>query len=194
MNHELTSFLTRNHASREVLSRLAATGAATPEETWARANARDLVWAVTRPGVMSDDQRRRFLSEAVLAPIEHLLTDERSKNILQKLRTNEPITAADRWAASQAAEAAADEYASWAASWAAADAASWAAASWAAASQAAAAVAKAEDADAAAERAVDAASLAAEDADASWASWAAAREAQARWLRNNFVLTDLNIK
>ena len=181
MTDKLTSFLTRNHASREVLSRLAATGAATPEETWARANARDLVWAVTRPGVMSDDQRRRFLSEAVLAPIEHLLTDERSKNILQKLRTNEPITAADRWAASQAAEAAADAYASWAASWAAADAASWAAASWAwaaaswaAASQAAAAVAKAEDADA-------------------YASWAAAREAQARWLRNNFVLTDLNI-
>ena len=165
MTDKLTSFLTRNHASREVLSRLAATGAATPEETWARANARDLVWAVTRPGVMSDDQRRRFLSEAVLAPIEHLLTDVRSKNILQKLRTNEPITAADRWAASQAAEAA----------WAAADAASWAAASWAAASQAAAAVAKAED------------------ADASWASWAAAREAQARWIKDNFALTDLNI-
>ena len=174
MTDKLTSFLTRHHACTEVLSRLAATGAATPEEAFERADDRDLVWAVTRPGVMSADQRRRFLSEAVLAPIEHLLTDERSKNILQKLRTNEPITAADRWAASQAAEAAADEYASWAASWAAADAASWAAASWAAASQAAAAVA--------------------EDADASWASWAAAREAQARWLRNNFVLTDLNIK
>ena len=175
MTDKLTSFLTRNHASREVLSRLAATGAATPEETWARANARDLVWAVTRPGVMSADQRRRFLSEAVLAPIEHLLTDERSKNILQKLRTNEPITAADRWAASQAAEAAADAYASWAASWAAADAASWAAASWAAAA-AAAAAADAED-----------------DADASWASWAAAREAQAKWIRDNFVLNELNI-
>ena len=180
MTDKLTSFLTRNHASREVLSRLAATGAATPEETWARANARDLVWAVTRPGVMSDDQRRRFLSEAVLAPIEHLLTDERSKNILQKLRTNEPITAADRWAASQAAEAAAD--AADAASWAA----SWAAASWAAASQAAAAVAKAEDADAS--WASDASYAAAR------AAWSAAREAQARWLRNNFVLTDLNIK
>ena len=182
MTDKLKEFLTRNGACIEVLARLDATGATTPEEAFERANARDLVWAVTRPGVMSDDQRRRFLSEAVLAPIEHLLTDERSKNILQKLRTNEPITAADRWAASQAAAAAADAYASWAASWAAADAASWAAAdaaswaaaSWAAASQAAAAVA--------------------EDADASWASWAAAREAQARWLRNNFVLTDLNIK
>ena len=181
MTDKLTSFLTRNHASPEVLSRLAATGAATPEETWARANARDLVWAVTRPGVMSDDQRRRFLSEAVLAPIEHLLTDERSKNILQKLRTNEPITAADRWAASQAAEAAADaadaSWASWAASWAA-DADADAAA----------------DAARAAERAAAAAADAEDDADASWASWKAAREAQARWLRNNFVLTDLNIK
>ena len=174
MTDKLTSFLTRNHASSEVLARLAATGAATPEETLARANARDLVWAVTRPGVMSDDQRRRFLSEAVLAPIEHLLTDERSKNILQKLRTNEPITAASSRAAA-AAEAAADAYASWAAACSAADAASaasWAAASWAAASQAAAAVAKAEDAD---------------------ASWAAAREAQARWIKDNFALTDLNI-
>ena len=131
MADKLTEFLTRNDACIEVLARLAATGAATPEEAWARANARDLVWAVTRPGVMSDDQRRRFLSEAVLAPIEHLLTDERSKNILQKLRTNEPITAADRWAASQAAEAAADAAD-------AADAAAYAAA--------AAAVAKAEDA------------------------------------------------
>lgn len=172
---KLTSFLTRNHASPEVLARLAATGAATPEETWARANARDLVWAVTRPGVMSDDQRRRFLSEAVLAPIEHLLTDERSKNILQKLRTNEPITAADRWAASQAADRWAASQASWAASLAAADAASWAAASWAAA----AAAAEAADAE--------------DDADASWASWAAAREAQAKWIRDNFVLNELNI-
>ena len=194
---KLTSFLTRHNACIEGVSRLDATGAETPEEAFERANARDLVWAVTRPGVMSEEQRRKFLAEAVLAPIEHLLTDERSKNILQKLRTNEPITAADRWAASQAAEAAwaAADAASWAASyaaadaalwasyaaaaeraasWAAADAASWAAASWAAASQAAAA--DAED-----------------DADASWAAWAAAREAQARWLRDNFVLNELNI-
>ena len=167
MADKLTEFLTRNDACIEVLARLAATGAATPEEAFERADDRDLVWAVTRPGVMSADQRRRFLSEAVLAPIEHLLTDERSKNILQKLRTNEPITAADRWAASQAAEAAwaAADAASWAASWAAADAASWAAASWAAA-----------------EAAADA-----------YASWAAAREAQARWIKDNFALTDLNI-
>ena len=185
MNHELTSFLTRHRACTEGLSRLAVTGAATPEEAWERADASDLIWAVTRPVVMSKMQRRKFLSEAVLAPIEHLLTDERSLIILRKLRTNERVTQEDKAAsraASQAASqaayaaAAAADAASWAAaSWAAADAASWAAASWAAASQAAAAVAKAED------------------ADASWASWAAAREAQARWIKDNFALTDLNI-
>ena len=158
MNHELTSFLTRHRACTEGLSRLAVTGSATPEEAWERADASDLIWAVTRPGVMSKMQRRKFLSEAVLAPIEHLLTDERSKNILQKLRTNEPITAASSRAAAAAA-AAADAYASWAAAAAAADAASWAAASWAAAA----------------------------------ASWAAARGAQAKWIRDNFALSDLNI-
>lgn len=164
MTDELTDFLLRNHASREVLSRLAATGAATPEEMWARANARDLVWAVTRPGVMSDDQRRRFLSEAVLAPIEHLLTDERSLIILQKLRTNEPITAADARAAAAAADAA--EWAAWAA---------WAAAAAARASSLA---------EVAAEVAADAAVAAAD---------AAAREQQAQWIRDNFVLNELNI-
>ena len=180
--NKLTEFLDRNDACREGLSRLAATGAATPDEAWERADARDLVWAVTRPGVMSSDQRRRFLAEAVLAPIEHLLTDERSKNILQKLRTNERVTQEDKDAAQAAARAdaaasyAAADAALWAsyaaaaeraASWAAADAASWAAASWAAASQAAAAVAK--------------------------AACAASREAQAKWIRENIKLSDLHI-
>lgn len=106
MTDKLMAFLTRNRACREGLNRLAATGAKTPDEAWARADARDLVWAVTRPGVMSDDQRRRFLAEAVLAPVEHLFIDERSKNILQKLRTNEQITDADKLSAAEAAWAA----------------------------------------------------------------------------------------
>ena len=145
MTDKLTYFLTRHHACREGLDRLATTGAKTLEEAFERADARDLVWAVTRQGVMSEDQRRRFLAEAVLAPIELLLTDERSKNILRKLRTNERVTQEDKAAASRAARAAAE-------------------ASWAAASRAAAA------------------------ADAT--AWAA----QAKWIRDNFVLTDLNIK
>lgn len=180
MNHELTSFLTRHRACTEGLSRLAATGAATPEEAWERADERDLVWAVTRPGVMSADQRRRFLAEAVLTPIEHLLTDERSLNILQKLRTNEHITQEDKDAAQAAARAAsraADAYAA-CASWAAAAAAyAAAAASWAAA-YAACAASRAAEADAYA-------------ACAAWA--AAAAKAQAKWIRDNFALSDLNI-
>ena len=163
--------MTRHHACTEVLARLAATGAATPEEAFERADDRDLVWAVTRPGVMSADQRRRFLSEAVLAPIEHLLTDARSLNILQKLRANEQITDADRLSAADAADADASD-----ASYAAARAA------WSAAQ-------------AAAERASDAAAYAAA-AEASAAEYAAdaadaARAAQARWIRKNFRLADL---
>ena len=163
------AFLTRNRACSEGVSRLAATGAATPDEAFERADASDLVWAVTHPGVMSSDQRRRFLAEAVLAPVEHLLTDERSKNILQKLRTNEQITDADRLSAAEADADAAAAYAASAAD--AARAAAYAAdnaASWAAA-------------------------WAAEDAAAASAA-SAARNAQARWIRDNFALTDLNIK
>ena len=176
MADKLTEFLTRNDACIEVLARLAATGAATPEEAFERADDRDLVWAVTRPGVMSADQRRRFLSEAVLAPIEHLLTDARSLNILQKLRANEQITDADRLSAADAADDAL------------ADASD---ASYAAARAALSA------AQAAAERASDAAAYAAA-AEASAAEYAAdaadaARAAQAKWLRENFALSDLNI-
>ena len=187
---KLTSFLTRHNACIEGVSRLAATGAATPEEAFERANDRDLVWAVTCPGVMSPEQRRKFLAEAVLAPIEHLLTDERSKNILRKFCTNEQITQEDK-AASLAATYAARS-ASWSASYAAADAALWA--SYAAAAERAEAYASyADAAKAAAERAAqaDAAKAAAERA--AQADAAASREAQARWIRDNFSLTDLNI-
>lgn len=176
MADKLTEFLTRNDACIEVLVRLAATGAATPEEAFERADDRDLVWAVTRPGVMSADQRRRFLSEAVLAPIEHLLTDARSLNILQKLRANEQITDADRLSAADAADdALADasdaSYAAARAAWSAAQAAAERASDAAAYAAAAAAVAKAEDADAA----------------------DAARAAQAKWIRENIKLSDLHI-
>lgn len=175
MTDKLKEFLTRNDACIEVLVRLAATGAATPEEAFERADDRDLVWAVTRPGVMSADQRRRFLSEAVLAPIEHLLTDARSLNILQKLRANEQITDADRLSAADAADDALADASD--ASYAAARAA------WSAAQ-------------AAAERASDAAAYAAA-AEASAAEYAAdaadaARAAQAKWIRDNFKLDDLH--
>ena len=171
MTDKLMAFLTRNRACHEGLDRLAATGAKTPDEAWARADARDLVWAVTRPGVMSDDQRRRFLAVAVLAPVEHLFIDERSKNILQKLRTNEQITDADELSAADAADAA----------WAA-HAARAAYAAYAAADAAFADAYAATDAYAAAD-----AAYAATDANA------AARNAQARWIRENIKLSDLHI-
>ena len=166
MTDKLMAFLTRNRACHEGLDRLAATGAKTPDEAWARADAQDLVWAVTRPGVMSDDQRRRFLAAAVLAPVEHLFRDERSKNILQKLRTNEQITDADKLSAADAAVAAAD----------AAGNAYAAYAAWAAEDASADAVAAAEDASEAAAQASR-----------------AARNAQARWIRENIKLSDLHI-
>ena len=180
MTDKLKEFLTRNHACAEGLDRLATTGAKTLEEAWERADARDLVWAVTHPGVMSSDQRRRFLAEAVLAPVEHLLTDERSKNILRKLRANDCVTQEDKDAAEAASAAAAD-----------ADASAARAAAWAARSSADAAYAAwAADAAADAASAARAAAWAAAAAQAA----SAARNAQARWIRDNFALTDLNIK
>ena len=202
MDAELKNFLTRIYAGPEVLDRLATTGAKTLEEAWARADARDLIWAVTRPGVMSPEQRRKFLAEAVLAPIEHLLTDERSKNILQKLRTNEQIMQEDKYAAQESALsvlASADAnsadawYATRSAYWAAGAAQESALSAWAAC---------------AAEDSVEAssfyeASLEKKDRYAWDALWEAqdkcnrsadaAREAQAKWIRENIKLSDLHI-
>ena len=202
MDAELKNFLTRHHACSDVLDRLATTGAKTLEEAWARADARDLIWAVTRPGVMSPEQRRKFLAEAVLAPIEHLLIDERSKNILQKLRTNEQIMQEDKDAAQESALsvlASADAnsadawYATRSAYWAAGAAQESALSVWAAC---------------AAEDSVEAssfyeASLEKKDRYAWDALWEAqdkcnrsadaAREAQAKWIRENIKLSDLHI-
>ena len=178
MTDKLTDFLARNYACREGLDRLAATGATTPEEAFERADARDLIWAVTRPGVMSFDQRRRFLAEAVLAPIEGLLTDERSLNILRKLRTNEQITQEDKDAA----------YAAYAARAAAMAVTALAAAEAAARAVAAYAAAYAAYAARAAARAVAAYAA----AYAAYDAYDAAREAQARWIRENLKLESLH--
>ena len=131
MNTELENFLQRNGAFSDDIDRLEALGAETLADAWDKAAPADLVWIVTRPGVMDAEQRRQFLV-FVLESIEDKLTDPRSKNILDKLRANSPITKADK----KAALAALATDASWAASWAAADAAAQAAAlaaAWAAA-------------------------------------------------------------
>ena len=179
MNTELTDFLHRNNSGSDLVARLEALGVETLERAWDKASPGDLVWAVTRPGVMAPEQRRLFLV-FVLESIEDKLTDPRSKNILEKLRTKSPITRADAEAADAAARAAeaaaaaddaAEAYAADAASWAADDAR--ASASWAA--EAAAYASWAASADTYAE----------EEAEEE------AREQQARWIRTNLKLADL---
>ena len=177
MNEELAEFLHQNRACSGGIARLSFLGAETLEQAWEKAAPADLVWGVTRPGVMSPEQRRQFLV-FVLESIEDKLTDPRSKNILEKLRTNSPLTEADARAAYAAA--------------AAAEAAE-AAAARAAARAARAAAEAAYAARAAAEAAADAAWAAAAAAWAAAEADAAAREKQARWIRKNFALSDLHI-
>ena len=122
---KLQNFLNKNGACLGGITRLQDIGVETLEQAWDRASDKDLIWAVTQRGVMNPEQRRLFLV-MVLSSIEDKLTDRRSKNILEKLRTNEVITNEDQAAASDAMSDAA-----WAAAMAAAMAAAWAAA-WAA--------------------------------------------------------------
>lgn len=133
MNTELTDFLRRNRACGGGILRLENLGAETLADAWDKASPKDLVWGVTRPGVMDAEQRRQFLV-FVLSSIEDKLTDARSKNILDKLRTKSPITDADAADAAyaDAAYAAYADAAAWAASAAYAAAESWVAASAAA--------------------------------------------------------------
>lgn len=192
--NELMEFLYQNRACAGGIGRLENLGAETLEDAWKWASPADLVWAVTRPGVMSPEQRRQFLV-FVLESIEDKLTDARSKNILEKLRTKSPITedaarkadAAWAYAASDAAYAASPD-----AAYAAARAAR--AAAWAAD----AALAAYDAVWSAAEDAAEAWAEAARKARATaWAAAAAARKAareqQARWIRKNFALSDLHI-
>ena len=192
-DEKLQKFLSYNDASRELFSRLKVAKVFTIEDAWNKASDEDLIWVVTRPGVMNPDQRRLFLI-MILSSIEGQLTDPRSKNILTKLRTNEKITDDDKEAAARAAfdTANAAKKVMWA-SWAAARAwASWAASSffvanisWAGIiSQVASNTSSSWDA----LDALDAsAAIAACDA-----SKTAARAAQAKWVRENFNLCDLH--
>ena len=132
-DEKLQKFLNTNGACLGGITRLQDVGAETLEEAWDKASDEDLIWAVTRPGVMNPEQRRLFLV-MVLESVEDKLTDPCSKNILTKLRANETITEEDRasgdaaWAAADASRAAvweASRAAAWAASWDASRAAAW---------------------------------------------------------------------
>jgi hypothetical protein len=135
-----------------------------------------LVWTATREGVLTDKELRLF-AVFCARQVEHLLTDDRSRNaitVAEKFAngeaTKEELAAAG--AAAGLAWAAAARAAAWDAAGAAGAAGAAAGAAWAAAGVAAWAAAR----------------VAARDA--AWAAaWAAARaaagDAQSSWLRNN---------
>ena len=178
-DEKMQKFLNANEACLGGITRLQDIGVETLEQAWDKASDEDLIWAVTRPGVMNPEQRRLFLV-MVLESVEDKLTDPRSLNILTKLRTNEPITDEDKYDAFMAREKADADWSTW----------------------------EAEDEDEASEMAylcdskIDAANSALNAAnkkcfcassDAATVKWRSvnARAAQANWVRENFKLCDL---
>jgi hypothetical protein len=142
-------------------------------DVWATAKPDWLIWVATRPGVLPDRELRLF-AVFCARQVEHLLTDQRSRDA---------IAVAEKFANG---EATSDELA--AARHAAAGAAAGAAAAWAAGAAAAGAAAwDAGEAADAARTAAWAAGAAAARAAAWDAGAAAARGAdyQANWLRAN---------
>jgi len=94
-NKKLQKFLNANEACLGGITRLQDIGVETLEQAWDKASDDDLIWAITRPSVMNQEQCRLFLI-MVLSSIEDKLTNRRSKNILEKLRTNKVITNEDQ--------------------------------------------------------------------------------------------------
>jgi hypothetical protein len=94
-------------------------------DAWDKLPPKWLVWVATRPGVLTDKELRLFAVHCARS-VEHLLTDQRSKDA---------IAVAERFANGEATddELEAAREAAWAAAWAAADAESAWAAAWAAA-------------------------------------------------------------
>ena len=137
----------------------------TMADVWATAKPEWLVWVATRPGVLTD-RELRLLAIFCARQVEHLLTDQRSRDaidVAEKFTSGE-ATREELAAAADAARVAAR---------AAARAADWAAA-------AAADAARVAAWDAAWVAAWDAAWVAARDA-----AWVAARIERVNWLREN---------
>lgn len=141
------------------------------QEVWQTAKPEWLLWIAIRPSVLTEKELRLFAVFCARS-VEHLLTDDRSRNA---------IAVAERFANGQATveELAAARSAAWDAARAASAASAARAAAWAAAW--ATALATAWDA------AWDAGRATAWDAarDAREAAWATAWDAQAAWLRDN---------
>ena len=138
-------------------------------DAWRKLGPDWLLWVATRPGVLTDREKRLF-AVFCARQVEHLLTDQRSRDAIdtaEKFAKGEATR--KELAAARAAARAAVSSAPWVVAWAAARAAARAAdavssAPWAAAWAAARDGAR----------------------DAAWAAaWAAARDAQSDWLRAN---------
>lgn len=163
----------------------------TMADVWATARPDWLVWVATRPGVL-DDRTLRWFASFFARSVEHLLTDQRSRDAIDVAERHAKGLASDEELAASSAAA----YAASAAARAASNAAAWAssAASYESSAAAYASSAAAWASSAAAESAAYAAWAAARAATcassassaAAWAaSSAAARERQATWLREH---------
>jgi len=165
-DEKLQNFLDRNEACDDVIQRLHAIGVETLEQAWNKSSDEDLIWVVTRDGVMNQEQQRLFLV-MVLSSIEDKLTDPRSLNVLTKLRANIPITEND---SAQAAKVAWHTLSfKYSTAWAAYAASRAACASWAT---------------------LDSAKSSWDSAKG--ASWVISCAAQAKWVRENFNLCNLH--
>jgi hypothetical protein len=130
---------------------------------------------------MNPEQRRLFLV-MVLESVEDKLTDPRSLNILTKLRTNEPITDEDKHDAFLAREKADADWSTWEADEDENEAAE----------MADACDAKIDAANAALNAANQNYFCTSSDAANAKLHYLSAKAAQAKWVRENFKLCDLN--
>jgi len=101
----------------------------TMQDVWATARPEWLVWVTTRQGV-SDDRTLRLFGVFCARSVEHLMTDQRSRDAIDVAErfakgeaTAEELSAA--WSAARAAAWSAASDAAWAAAWAAASDAAW---------------------------------------------------------------------
>ena len=108
----------------------------TMADVWATARSEWLVWVATRPGVL-DDRTLRLFAVFCARSVEHLLTDQRSRDAIDVAERHASGLASDKelaasnaaawdaaWGAAYAASAAARD-AAWGATWAAAWYAAW---------------------------------------------------------------------
>jgi hypothetical protein len=76
----LTEFLDKHNACEEGRKRV--TAFASLEDTWQNCSHADLLWAATRPGVLTDKELRLFAVFCARS-VQHLMTDPRSRDAIE---------------------------------------------------------------------------------------------------------------